>query len=82
MLSNYFVFVHVFNYIFVIAIILAVTAFVVFIERGQRRITVNYAKRQIGNKIYGGSSSIAIAADGPPIPVETTLTFSPSRVPV
>lgn len=43
--------------IFVIAIILAVTAFVVFVERGQRRITVNYAKRQIGNKIYGGQSS-------------------------
>lgn len=43
--------------IFVIAIILAVTAFVVFIERGQRRITVNYAKRQIGNRIYGGQSS-------------------------
>ena len=43
--------------IFVIAIILAVTAFVVFIERGQRRITVNYAKRQIGNRIYGGPSS-------------------------
>lgn len=31
--------------IFVIAIILAVTALVIFIERGQRRITVNYAKR-------------------------------------
>ncbi len=43
--------------IFVIAIILAVTAFVVFVERGQRRITVNYAKRQMGNKIYGGQSS-------------------------
>jgi preprotein translocase subunit SecY len=43
--------------IFVIAIVLAVTAFVVFVERGQRRITVNYAKRQIGNKIYGGQSS-------------------------
>ena len=43
--------------IFVIAIILAVTAFVVFVERGQRRITVNYAKRQVGNKIFGGQSS-------------------------
>ena len=43
--------------IFVIAIILAVTAFVVFIERGQRRITVNYAKRQIGNRIYVCQSS-------------------------
>ncbi len=43
--------------IIVIAIILAVTCFVVFVERGQRRITVNYAKRQVGNKIYGGQSS-------------------------
>ena len=43
--------------IFVIAVVILVTAFVVFIERGQRRITVNYARRQIGNKIYGGQSS-------------------------
>ena len=35
----------------------AVTAFVVFVERGQRKILVNYAKRQVGNKIYGGQSS-------------------------
>jgi preprotein translocase subunit SecY len=34
-----------------------VTAFVVFVERGQRRITINYAKRQVGNKLYGGQSS-------------------------
>ena len=32
----------------VFAIVLAVTAFVVFMERGQRRITVNYARRQGG----------------------------------
>ena len=37
--------------IFIIAIVMLVTAFVVFIERGQRRITVNYAKRQVGNRI-------------------------------
>ena len=43
--------------IFVIAIVAVVTAFVVFIERGQRRITVNYAKRQIGNRLYGGQTS-------------------------
>ena len=43
--------------IFVIAIVAAVTAFVVFIERGQRRITVNYAKRQVGNRLYGGQTS-------------------------
>ncbi len=43
--------------IFVIAIVAVVTAFVVFIERGQRRITVNYAKRQVGNRLYGGQTS-------------------------
>ena len=30
---------------------------VVFVERGQRKILVNYAKRQVGNKVYGGQSS-------------------------
>jgi len=30
---------------------------VVFVERGQRKILVNYAKRQVGNKIYGGQAS-------------------------
>ncbi|MFQ5659549.1 MAG: preprotein translocase subunit SecY [Gammaproteobacteria bacterium] len=34
-----------------------VTGFVVFVERGQRRITVNYAKRQVGRKLYAGQSS-------------------------
>jgi preprotein translocase subunit SecY len=35
----------------------AVTALVCFVERGQRKILVNYAKRQVGNKVYGGQSS-------------------------
>ena len=39
------------------ALVVVVTAFVVFVERGQRKILVNYAKRQVGNKIYGGQSS-------------------------
>jgi preprotein translocase subunit SecY len=38
-------------------IVLAVTYLVVFVERGQRKILVNYAKRQVGNKVYGGQSS-------------------------
>lgn len=38
-------------------LVAAVTAFVVFVERGQRKILVNYAKRQVGNKLYGGQSS-------------------------
>src|SRR3954467_15764189 len=37
--------------------IVVVTAFVCFVERGQRKILVNYAKRQVGNRVYGGQSS-------------------------
>ena len=43
--------------LFIIAIVCVVTYFVVFIERGQRRILVNYARKQVGNKVYGGQSS-------------------------
>jgi preprotein translocase subunit SecY len=43
--------------LFIFAVVLGVTAFVCFVERGQRRILVNYAKRQVGRKIYGGQSS-------------------------
>jgi len=39
------------------AIVMAVTMFVVFVERGQRRITVNYAKRQQGRRVYAGQST-------------------------
>lgn len=39
------------------ALVVIVTGFVVFVERGHRKILVNYAKRQVGNKIYGGQSS-------------------------
>jgi preprotein translocase subunit SecY len=41
----------------VLAIVLGVTAFVVFVERGQRRITVNYARRQGGSQAYMNQSS-------------------------
>ncbi|MBT9501619.1 MAG: preprotein translocase subunit SecY [Burkholderiaceae bacterium] len=43
--------------IIVVVIVIAVTYVVVFVERGQRKILVNYAKRQVGNKVYGGQSS-------------------------
>jgi len=36
---------------------LVVTGLVVFVERGQRRITVNYAKRQVGRRLYAGQTS-------------------------
>ncbi len=43
--------------LFIIALVIFVTYSVVFVERGQRKILVNYAKRQVGNKVYGGQSS-------------------------
>ncbi|MEY2839320.1 MAG: hypothetical protein RJB60_1619 [Pseudomonadota bacterium] len=43
--------------IIILAIVGLVTFGVVFVERGQRKILVNYAKRQVGNKVYGGQSS-------------------------
>jgi preprotein translocase subunit SecY len=43
--------------IFIVLIVCLVTYFVVFVERGQRKILVNYARRQVGNKVYGGQSS-------------------------
>ncbi len=43
--------------IFLLFLMLAVIAIIVFVERGQRRIPVSYAKRIIGRKIYGGQST-------------------------
>jgi preprotein translocase subunit SecY len=43
--------------LFIGVLVVAVTAFVCFVERGQRKILVNYAKRQVGRKVYGGQSS-------------------------
>ena len=48
---------HALTAIFILALVFLVTGFVVFVERGQRKILVNYAKRQVGNKVYGGQSS-------------------------
>ena len=66
--------------IFVIAVVLAVTAFVVFMERGQRRITVNYARRQVGRRIMGGQSTylplkINMANVIPPIFASSLILF-------
>jgi len=41
----------------IVVVVVLVTYFVVFVERGQRKILVNYARRQVGNKVYGGQSS-------------------------
>ncbi|TCS74109.1 protein translocase subunit secY/sec61 alpha [Sulfuritortus calidifontis] len=59
---------------------LLVTALVVFVERGQRKILVNYAKRQVGNKLYGGQTShlplkINMAGVIPPIFASSIILF-------
>jgi len=59
---------------------LAVTAFVVFVERGQRRITVNYAKRQQGRRMYAGQTShlplkLNMAGVIPPIFASSIILF-------
>lgn len=61
-------------------LVVAVTAFVVFVERGQRKILVNYAKRQVGNKVYGGQSShlplkLNMAGVIPPIFASSIILF-------
>jgi preprotein translocase subunit SecY len=65
---------------FLFAATILVTALVVFVERGQRKITVNYAKRQIGNKLYGGQTShlplkLNMAGVIPPIFASSIILF-------
>jgi preprotein translocase subunit SecY len=60
--------------------VVVVTWFVCFVERGQRKILVNYAKRQVGNKIYGGQSShlpfkLNMAGVIPPIFASSIILF-------
>jgi preprotein translocase subunit SecY len=62
------------------ALVLAVTGFVVFVERGQRRITVNYAKRQQGRKVYAAQSThlplkLNMAGVIPPIFASSIILF-------
>jgi len=48
---------HIIVALMIIVLVALVTYFVVFVERGQRKILVNYARRQVGNKVYGGQAS-------------------------
>ena len=66
--------------LFLFALALAVTAFVVFVERGQRRITVNYARRQQGRKVYAAQSThlplkLNMAGVIPPIFASSIILF-------
>jgi preprotein translocase subunit SecY len=66
--------------LFLLAIAVGVTGFVVFVERGQRRITVNYAKRQQGRRMYAGQSThlplkLNMAGVIPPIFASSIILF-------
>lgn len=65
---------------FLLVATVLVTGLVVFVERGQRKITVNYAKRQVGNKVYGGQTShlplkLNMAGVIPPIFASSIILF-------
>ncbi len=66
--------------ILLIGIVIGVTAFCVFVERAQRKITVNYAKRQVGRRMYAGQSShlpfkLNMSGVIPPIFASSLLLF-------
>jgi preprotein translocase subunit SecY len=69
-----------FTALIIFAAVVLVTALVVFVERGQRKILVNYAKRQQGNRVYGAQSShlplkINMAGVIPPIFASSIILF-------
>jgi preprotein translocase subunit SecY len=71
---------HVFTVLLLLVLAVAVTAAVVFVERGQRRITVNYAKRQQGRKVFAGQVShlplkVNMAGVIPPIFASSIILF-------
>ncbi|HKJ70278.1 MAG TPA: preprotein translocase subunit SecY, partial [Gammaproteobacteria bacterium] len=66
--------------LFLLVAALAITGGIVFMERGQRRITIQYAKRQVGQKMFGGQSShlplkVNMAGVIPPIFASSIILF-------
>jgi preprotein translocase subunit SecY len=66
--------------LFIFVLVISVTYAVVFVERGQRKIPVNYAKRQIGNRLYAGQAShlplkLNMAGVIPPIFASSIILF-------
>lgn len=64
----------------IVVIVLAMIAMIVFVERAQRRLVIQYPKRQVGNKIYGGESNhmplkLNTAGVIPPIFASSLLLF-------
>ena len=66
--------------IFLLAVVIFVIGFIIYIERGQRKIPVQYAKRIVGRKMYGGQSThlpLKINTSGviPPIFASSIIMF-------
>jgi len=66
--------------LFLLVAALAVIGGIVFVERGQRRITIQYAKRQVGQKMFGGQSThlplkVNMAGVIPPIFASSIILF-------
>lgn len=64
----------------IVVIAVLVTLFVIFVEKSQRKILINYAKRQVGNKIYGGQAThlplkLNMAGVIPPIFASSIILF-------
>jgi preprotein translocase subunit SecY len=73
-----------FKIITIVIIMVAVVAFIIFMERGQRRIPIQYAKRVVGRRVYGGQSThlplkVNTAGVIPPIFASSLLIF-PSTI--
>jgi preprotein translocase subunit SecY len=70
----------VFLVLFLLVMMVAVVGFIIFVEQGQRRIPVHYAKRVVGNKMYGGQTShlpLKVNTSGviPPIFASSIIMF-------
>ena len=71
---------NIFAVLILVVLMLAVVAFIIFVEQGQRRIPVQYAKRMVGRKMYGGQSThlpLKINTSGviPPIFASSIIMF-------
>lgn len=70
----------IFSILIILVLMILVIAFIIFVEQGQRRITVQYAKRVVGRKMYGGQSThlpLKINSSGviPPIFASSIMMF-------
>jgi len=69
-----------FMLIFIVALMIGVIAFIIFMERGQRKLPVHYAKRVVGRKVYGGQQThlplkVNVSGVIPPIFASSIVLF-------